>query len=146
MKDADEEATMARPIIPGSQRTPPPADLTPREKKYWLEYMEAMPANWFGRETLPMLRILCRYNAIAESCLNVLSDPVAVENTSASDLKKEMYMCDKACAMVLRLSTQLQLSPRSRSEFQYLSRKKDGTGGNTQANRPWEESRDEVVN
>jgi hypothetical protein len=134
----DERIPLQQPIMPGAERTAAPADLTAPEKILWATYMEAMPAGWFSRETLPLLRLLCRYAAMSEAALNVLTDPMATDSLGGRELQHQATLCQRAATMVVKLSVQLQLTPRSRSEYGYLSRKKDGTSGRVISNRPWE--------
>src|SRR5262245_56365305 len=42
------------------QRPPPPPELGAKAKREWIAIVERMPADWFPRETHPMLTQLCR--------------------------------------------------------------------------------------
>jgi len=50
---------MPKPVIPGQGRPQPPADLSERERKIWLDVVESRPLNYFGPETWPLLRSWC---------------------------------------------------------------------------------------
>jgi hypothetical protein len=124
-----------RVIVPGGQRIPPPPELTELEKKFWIETMAGMPAGWFGIETLPLLRLLCRYSAMSELAMNALNK-ASVSEISAKEFRAKCALADRAANMMMRISIQLQLTPKSRGE--YHSSKKDETSSRTNPVRPWE--------
>jgi hypothetical protein len=124
-----------RVIVPGGQRLPPPPELTELERKFWVETMAGMPAGWFGIETLPLLRLLCRYSAISEIALNAIN-AAEISKLSTKEFRTKCALADRAANMMMRISIQLQLTPKSRGE--YHSSKKDSTSSRTNPVRPWE--------
>jgi hypothetical protein len=118
-------------IVPGEERTPAPKSLTRAEKRYWVEHMESLPPGWFGRETLPYLRTLCRFQVLCDSALEKLTDP----DLGSVEFERRQRAANLALLAVLRISTHLRMTPKSRLEF---SRKKDETGSRTRPIRPWE--------
>jgi hypothetical protein len=131
----DDTRIKPRVIVPGGQRVPPPPELTELEKKFWVETMAGMPSGWFGVETLPLLRLLCRYSAISEIALNAIN-AASIEKLSVKEFRTKCALADRAANMMLRISYQLQLTPKSRGE--YHSSKKDETSSRTNPVRPWE--------
>ena len=131
----DDKYLKPRVIVPGGQRIPPPPELSELEKKFWIETMAGMPAGWFGIETLPLLRALARYAAINETAMNSLNVS-SISKMSAKEFRAKCVMADRAANMMLRISIQLQLTPKSRGE--YHSSKKDETSSRTNPIRPWE--------
>ena len=131
----DDSLLKPRVIVPGGQRIPPPPELSELEKKFWIETMAGMPAGWFGIETLPLLRALARYAAINETAMNSLNVS-SISKMSAKEFRAKCVMADRAANMMLRISIQLQLTPKSRGE--YHSSKKDETSSRTNPIRPWE--------
>jgi hypothetical protein len=57
---------MPLPRIPGSERPPPPAELSAREAEIWRDIVDSRPLHYFGRETWLMLAALCTHAAQAE--------------------------------------------------------------------------------
>lgn len=49
-----------------STRLAPPPTLTAAQKSIWVSIVNAMPADWFGDEHLPMLVQLCRHKITAD--------------------------------------------------------------------------------
>ena|SRR6516165_191819 len=136
----DDSLLKPRVIVPGGQRIPPPPELSELEKKFWIETMAGMPAGWFGIETLPLLRALARYAAINETAMNSLNVS-SISKMSAKEFRAKCVMADRAANMMLRISIQLQLTPKSRGE--YHSSAKDSTNSRTNPVRPWEIAVDE---
>ena len=50
-------------VVPLSttRRPPPPDELTAEQGEVWRASVAAMPADWFGRETYPLLAAYCRH-------------------------------------------------------------------------------------
>jgi hypothetical protein len=131
----DDKYLKPRAIVPGGQRLPPPPELSELEKKFWVEAMCGMTPGWFSIENLPLLRALCRYSAINETAMNSLNIE-AISKMSAKEFRAKCIMADRAANMMLRISIQLQLTPKSRGE--YHSSKKDETNSRINPIRPWE--------
>ena len=49
-----------------AQRPEPPDDLTEFEKEVWRKAASGLPADWFGDETLDLLRLYCRHMLMFE--------------------------------------------------------------------------------
>jgi hypothetical protein len=130
-----DERLKPRVIVPGGQRVPPPPELTELEAKFWVETMAGMPAGWFGIETLPLLRLLCRYSAQSETAMDALN-AATVSKLSAAKMLATSTLADRAGQMMLKISYQLQLTPKSRGE--YHSSKRDETSSRINPVRPWE--------
>ena len=124
-----------RVIVPGGQRVPPPPGLNELESKFWVEFMSSMPAGWFSGETLPLLRLLCRYSAISENAMNAVN-AAPISKTTIKELRAMCTLADRAADMMVKISYQLQLTPKSRGE--YHSARKDETNSRTNPVRPWE--------
>jgi hypothetical protein len=122
-------------IIPGGQRAAPPPELTAQEAKFWVQYMSGMPSGWFGCETFPLLQALCRYAVMAENGMAVVNSTPAT-TVSAKEYRALCAHADRAMNMVLKISYQLQLTPKSRGE--YHSSRKDETNSRVNPVRPWE--------
>jgi hypothetical protein len=122
-------------IMPGAKRFPAPANMSPAERKHWTDFMQALPAGWFGRETLPLLRLLCRYLVVSDAALTCISNATADNAIDQRLIQKQMVVADKAADMVVKCMYQLRLTPKSRRE---VSRKVDETNRTANPIRPWE--------
>ena len=141
----DLEIQASRPLLPGQERYGPPEGLDPKAAELWSEFMDSMPAGWFGRETFPILKMLCRH-IVSQEKLATKVDKMVDEmiDLSAPDDLKEMRLLttllERQTRIVATLATQLRLTPKSRGEY----RKKDSSdapGTNSQhQHRPWEEA------
>jgi hypothetical protein len=129
---AEIETQVAVAIV---RRPDAPLDLTPEESDVWIETVEAMPADWFPRETWPLLRQWCRHTVSARRLAQLID-----QACSSTDLDMQMYptllreqraetAALKAMAAAMRLSQQASYSAR-------------GAGGEKSrrmtAKRPWE--------
>src|SRR5215471_4069425 len=136
--------------MPGARRFPAPKDLPLSQKRIWTEIMNALPSGWFGRENLHLLRLLCHYLVMSETALTVINSASSDDSESRTKLiSKYMDMLNKATDHVIRLSFQLRLTPKSRSDGS--ARKRDETASRANPIRPWEmsmsdEARDEHAN
>jgi hypothetical protein len=117
------------------RRPDAPLDLTPEESDVWTETVEAMPADWFPRETFPLLRQWCRHTVLARRVAQLIDAECAREEVDIPTVRllQQMQVSEtsalKAMAAAMRLSQQASYSAR-------------GAGGEksrrTTAKRPWE--------
>jgi hypothetical protein len=144
-KDLELQAEVGRPLLPGQERYDPPAALDAKAAVVWREFMDAMPAGWFGRETFPILKMLCRHIVSQEKLatkIDVMVDGM-IDLTSPDDLKEMRLLTtvlERQTRIVATLATQLRLTPKSRGEY----RKKDNSDATAtnSRHRPWEEAAD----
>jgi hypothetical protein len=97
------------PRIPGSERPPPPAELSAREAEIWRDIVDSRPLHYFGRETWPMLAALCTHAAQAELLAAELRRHPSQKNR---DEHRKQTMA------VATLSTRLRLSKLGRRKHQ----------------------------
>lgn len=103
------------PIGPRIGRPSPPEDLTDAQKREWRAIVAALPADWFGQESLPVLADYCRH-AERSRKLSALLDRVDVKEmlndgnfaeydkvASAAERETRAVL---ACARALRLTHQ----------------------------------------
>jgi len=53
-------------LMDADAKPSPPEDITEWEKVLWRSIVDACPPRWFGRETWPVLRGLCRHQLAAD--------------------------------------------------------------------------------
>jgi hypothetical protein len=116
-------------------RPEPPLDLAPEEADVWSEIVDAMPADWFPRETWPLLKQYCRHAIMARRAAQLIDQASARNDLDIAELKELAKMqrdetsALKAMAASMRLSQQASYSAR-------------GAGGEksrrSTVKRPWE--------
>lgn len=117
------------------ERPSAPLDLTPEESDEWVAIVGAMPAEWFPRETHPLLRQYVRHTISARRVAQMIDaamanpelDMKALEGLLAMQARETSAL--KAMAASMRLSQQASYSAR-------------GAGGEKSRRptmaRPWE--------
>jgi len=105
----DWNPLMPLPRLPGSERPPPPAELSQREAQIWRDIVDARPLHYFGRETWPMLAALCTHAAQAE---------LLAAELRRNSTQKNRDEHRKQTAMIATLSTRLRLSKLGQRKHQ----------------------------
>jgi hypothetical protein len=117
------------------RRPDAPLDLTEQETDVWRETVEAMPADWFPRETWPLLRQWCRHTMTARRVAQLIDAECAREELDMAALDKLHQMQLRETAALKALAASMRLSQQA----SYSAR---GAGGEksrrTTAPRPWE--------
>lgn len=112
-----------------NRRPKPPEDLNPEQAAEWMAVVNRLPADWFPRETHPMLALYCRHVVSARRVAQLLE---AAE--SAPDLDLEQYdrllkMQERESRAISSLATRMRMSQQST----YDAKKKKPLS----ARRPW---------
>jgi hypothetical protein len=118
-------------LVPGSGRPRPPKDMTPGARKHWLAITNGLPANWFGSESLGMLKSLCCFLDIADNALAAANK--ALLDGDHQGHAEQVILANRATNAAIRLGIQLRVSPKSRGE-----RGKAQNETNRRTVRPWE--------
>jgi hypothetical protein len=117
------------------RRPDAPLDLTPEESDVWVETVEAMPADWFPRETWPLLRQWCRHTVTARRVSQLIDATAAREELDVAEMRELLSMQAKETAALKAMAAAMRLSQQA----SYSAR---GAGGEksrrTTVKRPWE--------
>jgi hypothetical protein len=90
------------------QQPAPPAELTIEQAEVWRATVEAMRADWFGRETWPLLSQFCRHVVIARRVAKL------IDGTNATiRLNMLLAMQVRESAAIATLSTRMRLRQES---------------------------------
>lgn len=117
------------------RRPEAPLDLTPEESDVWLETVEAMPADWFPRETFPLLRQWCRHTVTARRVSQMIDTAAAREELNVGEMKELLGMQAKETAALKALGASMRLSQQA----SYSARGAGGEKGRrSPMKRPWE--------
>lgn len=122
-RDRKKSRTAARPAAP--------ADLTPVQAEEWEAIVDRCPANWFPRETFPLLAQYCRY-AVSVRRLGKVRDKL--ERAKTFDLttyERVAKLIGRETQLLASLATKMRLS-------QHATYDKKKSKGPTAA-RPWED-------
>jgi len=112
-----------------------PLDLTPEETDVWCETVDAMPADWFPRETFPLLRQWCRHTVTARRVSQLIDAATAREDVEIGELKELLAMQAKETAALKALGASMRLSQQA----SYSARGAGGEKGRrATVKRPWE--------
>jgi hypothetical protein len=135
-KSIAELTTLAQSGVVSVVRRPDaPLDLTPDEAEVWGETVDAMPADWFPRETWPLLRQLCRHTITARRVAQMIDAASSRDELDVAELRDLMAMQAKETSALKALSASMRLSQQA----SYSAR---GAGGEksrrTTVKRPWE--------
>jgi len=117
--------------IDAVRRPKPPATLSDEQSRVWLEIVEALPADWFGRETFGILEQYCKHVISARR----VADLIDAEE-KAPDLDLDRY--DKLFKMQEREGRAMSsLATRLRITKQATTHKDKGKGNRTQIPETW---------
>ena len=132
---ASMEVATAAQAVAVVRRPEPPLDLTPEEADVWVEVAEAMPADWFPRETWPLLRQYCRHTVTARRVSQLIDAAASRDEVDVSEMKELLGLQAKETASLKAMAASMRLSQQA----SYSAR---GAGGEKSrratVKRPWE--------
>ncbi len=111
-----------------------PSDLTQFQAQVWRSVVESKPREWFGEDSLPVLKEYCR---AAVTC-DVLADMVeeALLEGDKVVIRQTLDMRDKEAKRMADLATKLRLTQQSRYTPQASATANKRAAGK----RPWQQS------
>jgi hypothetical protein len=108
-------------ISPISDHRPaPPDELTDEQANEWLAIVDRLPADWFKRETTPLLVALCRHIATARMLsrqidrIDEMFEDVLGVAEGVAHLDRLLAMRAREVAGMAAMATKLRLTPQSR--------------------------------
>lgn len=117
------------------ERLAPPDDLTPEQAARWRAVVDSKPVDWFGPDSLPLLKEYVRAEAMCDLLAVQIEAAIAgAEGPGAAGLiKNYLDMRDKESKRLASLATKLRLTQQSRYTPQAAAtaNKKAGNA------RPW---------
>lgn len=112
------------------ERPDAPYDLTDEQAKEWWAIVNRMPADWFPRETHPLLAELCRLTVRARK-LAQMAD--AMEKTKKFDMEQYSKLIRdemKVAGVMCSLATKMRISQQSAPQGKHSKKP-------VQLKRPW---------
>lgn len=117
------------------ERPSAPLDLTPEETDVWVATVEAMPGDWFPRETHPLLAQWCRHTVTSRRVAQLIDAASSRDEVDVGELKELLGMQAKETGALKALAASMRLSQQA----SYSAR---GAGGEksrrSTMKRPWE--------
>ena len=118
------------------KRPEPPLDLTPNESDVWVETVNALPADWFPRETWPLLRQWCRHTVSAHRVSQLIDACAARDEVDVTEMGALLAMQARETSALKAMASAMRLSQQA----SYSARGAGGTKGKrTMMDRPWDE-------
>ena len=118
--------------MPG-ERPVAPKELTKEEAEEWRAIVARMPANWFPRESWPILVALCRH-IVEARFLSGKIGAIADTDDNIRVRRTLLTMRDKENKGICNCSTKLRLTTQSRLQPVSAARQADGV----KSKKPWE--------
>lgn len=129
-------AVLTAPVgVTSLDRPSAPLDLTPEETDEWVSIVGSMPAEWFPRETHPLLRQYVRHTISARRVAQMIDAQMANPELDVRALDGLMAMQARETAALKAMAASMRLSQQA----SYSAR---GAGGEKSRRptmaRPWE--------
>jgi hypothetical protein len=112
---------------------PPPGDLLAAEAATWREIVESKPADWFGPDSLPILKEYVRAVAMCDTLARMV-ERAAADGEGVALVKSLLDMRDKEARRAASMATKLRLTQQSR----YGARSADRADQRVSGKRPWQ--------
>jgi hypothetical protein len=123
-------------VVEAIPRQPPPVGISAREAELWMQVINTKPADWFGSDTIPLLRSYVRHCYQSEKIdyeMDKIIDrdftpDIVVEFETLQKMRERESAKIMALARSMRLTQQAQIHPE-----------KAGTKTrNTSERKPWQ--------
>src|SRR5688572_6717608 len=127
--------------VPGS-RPEPPSELTAEQGEEWRAIVSRMPANWFTRETHPLLADLCRHivrSRVIAVKIDEFDPEWLVTDAGAKTYDRLCAMGERETRMMASLATKLRLTQQSSYNAQSANTAKNK--GSNEPSHPWQQKR-----
>lgn len=116
------------------ERPEAPLDLTPEQSDVWRATVDALPADWFPRETWPLLSQYCRHTIDARRIAQLIDQECAKPDMDVKAFGDLLTMQARETAALKAMAASMRLSQQSsRNDGTAQTAKKGRT-----VKRPWE--------
>lgn len=131
------EMTTAPGVVAVVERPEPLLDLTPEQADVWRDVVDAMPADWFPRETWGLLGQYCRHVVEARRIAQLIDQECAREDLDVLTYDRLLKLQRQESASIKAMSASMRLSQQSSYNAKSASTAK-GRGGGDTIRRPWQ--------
>ena len=94
-------------------RPAPPPELSPEHARVWVQVTEALPADWFGAETLGLLTQYCRHTVTASRVAAMIVAAELDESTTIEDLDRLYKMQEREGRALSSLATRMRMTQQT---------------------------------
>lgn len=101
------------PAVQVVQRPEAPLDLTPEETDEWVAIVDSMPADWFPRETWPLLSQFCRHTITSRRIAQLIDAEMAQPEMDLSKLDKLTQMQARETSSLKAMAASMRLAQQS---------------------------------
>ena len=129
-KSAAAIAIISESGIETDRRPHPPASFTADQAQEWTEIVNRLPADWFPRETLPMLELYCCHAVTARKIEQLILQTEKAEEFDIGQYDRLLKMRERESRNISSLGTRMRITQHS----QYDKSKKRGS---TFTAKPW---------
>lgn len=113
-------------------RPEPLPDLTPEQRLVWIQVVNALPAEWFGDETLGILAQYCRHVVAGNHVAELIRDMEKSKEIDVESYDKLLKMQERESRISVSLGTKLRITPQSTYDREKVKRVNKVT-------KPWED-------
>jgi hypothetical protein len=114
------------------QRPDPPEELTTEQAEEWREIVASLPADWFKRETWPLLLQYCRHIVNARRIARLIEaaqDMDMGDRTALMRLNRLLSTQERQTGALVSLGTRMRLTNQSRYTPLKAASRTRGSGG-----------------
>jgi hypothetical protein len=121
------ESLAIRPVTPvgKTERSAAPDELNDEEAEEWHAIVNRLPADWFSRETYPLLIQYCRHVITARRVRQIIDKLEGEEDFDFKAYEGALKMQARESQIITTLATKMRISQQST----YDKSKKKGKGG-----------------
>lgn len=113
-----------------------PYDLDDEAAEEWRQVVDRLPADWFPRETHPLLADYCRNVVLSRKIWQLIRKVEKAKRLDIEEYERLTRMAERATRVIASLATKMRISQQT----QYDKKKARGSGG---GRKPWDEPEDE---
>ena len=118
-------------VIETIERPDAPYDLTDEQAAEWWAVVNRLPADWFPRETQPLLADYCRHIVKSRRIAQLVQDAESAEELDVGLLDKLYKMGERESRAITSLATKMRISQQAT-----LTKRADK--GSRGVRKPWE--------
>lgn len=131
-KSVAELTVISASGIESVRRPDPPEELTPEQADEWRAVVNRMPADWFPRETQPLLAQFCRHVVQARRCAQLVASIEAAEEFDIGAYDRALKMAEREGRAMSSLATRLRLTQQATIRHEKARKP-------SQVAKPWEQ-------
>lgn len=117
--------------IESTQRPEPVAELTDEQAAVWVSVVNRLPADWFPRETLPMLAHYCRHVVAARRIAQLIERLESADEIDLNEYDRLLRMQDREGRAMSSMATRMRITQQA----SYDRKKSKGV---TLTENPWD--------